>query len=86
MLVHDVIAAMTSDPCLRVASLPFTVIVAEAPFLDSSILKPLKPNFALRHDLKSYCRSLTRTKSWGRLGPETAGSTSERLSSINSPE
>jgi aconitate hydratase len=56
-------------------------------FLSSSgTANPLKPMGAAMQAAKSFLRSATVTRSWGRLGPETQGTTVLRSRHILSPE
>lgn len=50
MLVHDVIAAMTTEPCLNVYYFPSIVAFPDSSLWAGSIENPLKPNFAFIQD------------------------------------
>lgn len=75
VLVQDVMAAMTMEPCLSSNSWPFFVNFLVVASLFSATPKPLKPTALGRHLVKSFLTSLRTILSCGLLGPEIQGST-----------
>lgn len=53
MFVHEVIAAITTEPCLSSYSSPLKVNLDTAGILSAAISKPLKPTLLVRQLLKS---------------------------------
>lgn len=75
VLVQEVIAAMTTDPCSKVYYLPSNskgAFLFKASFL---IPNPLNPTLLVKQAFQSAFISDNATLSWGLLGPERQGST-----------
>jgi len=75
VLVHDVIAAMATAPWPMSTGVPPMVVLTTA-----SGLEVYEPSA----DSKEAFESLSSTRSWGRLGPASDGTTVERSSSMYS--
>ena len=73
VLVHDVIAANTIEPCLRVCCYPLNVNLCYMLALSTGTPKPLNPTLFGTHEAKSLLTSDNGTLSCGLLGPEIHG-------------
>jgi hypothetical protein len=79
VLVQEVMAASTTEPCRRLIFLLLMVKFLLALIFYVGIPKPLKPCGLVIHFLKSVGTLRKRMLSWGRLGPAILGYTEERL-------
>ena len=84
--MHEVIAAITTEPWLSSYSEPLKLNLVEVANLSYAMLNPLKPTGAVRHDWKSFCMLTSSTLSWGLFGPARFPLTVDRSNSMISPE
>jgi hypothetical protein len=86
VFVQEVIAAITTEPCFKVYSLPLVVILTVFDICSGATSKPLKPFLAGMHLSKSDFMSFSKTLSCGLLGPDRHGSTLLKSRFMISPD
>ena len=86
VFVHEVIAAITTDPWDKSYYYPLKLIFTLFDDDVSGSPYPLKPTFAVNPVLNSDFNWDIGTLSWGLLGPEREGSIEDRSRFIISPE
>jgi len=84
VLVHEVIAAKTTDPCLKVCYFPSMVNLCYILALLGSTPKPLNPTLLGTQSVKSFFICFNATLSCGLFGPDKQGYTVERSNSKTS--
>lgn len=86
VLVHDVIAAITTEPWERSYVYPLKLIFTFFPVAVSGNPYPLNPTLAESPVLNSYFNYDIGTLSWGLFGPESDGSIVDKSRLMISPE
>ena len=86
VLVHEVIAAITTLPWLREYYLPSKLNYTVSFYFSYGIPNPLKPILLFKQDYQSFFISERETLSCGLFGPDKLGYTEARSKSMISPE
>lgn len=81
VLVHEVMAANTTEPCLKVCYYPLNLNLCYIFALSAGTPNPLNPTLFGTHEVKSLLTSDNGTLSCGLFGPEMHGSTVLRSNS-----